>query len=441
MYLPEDVKIIINTLNQHGYEAYAVGGCVRDSVLGREPGDWDITTSAMPEDTKLIFPKTFDTGIEHGTVTVLINGTGYEVTTYRIDGKYEDSRHPSEVVFTRNLREDLLRRDFTINAMAYNEQNGLVDIFGGLEDIQKKQIKCVGNAEERFGEDALRILRAIRFSAQLGFEIEEKTMQGIQKLAPTLRNISAERIQVEIVKLLCSPNPTYIAKAYELGVTAVIFPELDAMMHTTQENPHHCTTVGAHALAMLEYVGADKKMRLAALLHDIAKPQTKKLDTHGIAHFYKHHIIGADMVKTILRRWKFDNDTIRVVTHLVRFHNQPIEVDRKAVRYALHRIGVELFPSYLELVQAEIMAQSEYRREEKLKKLECIHRLYLSIIENQECVTLRQLKVNGNDLLEHGVKQGKEIGIVLNQLLDKVIQDPSLNTRHQLLAFIQKQKF
>ena len=230
--LPEKVKKIIHTLKSHGYEAYAVGGCVRDSILGREPEDWDITTSALPEETKALFERTFDTGIEHGTITVLMGKEGFEVTTYRIDGKYEDNRHPKQVTFTRCLREDLLRRDFTINAMAYNEEEGIVDIFGGMEDLKEGVIRCVGNAKERFGEDALRILRAVRFSAQLGFSIEEETKAGIVALAPTLQQISAERIQVELVKMLVSPNPERIRLAYELGITKVILPEFDEMMNT-----------------------------------------------------------------------------------------------------------------------------------------------------------------------------------------------------------------
>ena len=230
--LPEKVNFIINRLKENGYEAYAVGGCVRDSVLRRIPDDWDITTSATPNETKALFPRTFDTGIEHGTITVLVEKESFEVTTYRVDGEYEDSRHPKEVVFTRSLREDLLRRDFTINAMAYNEEEGLVDIFGGMKDLEQKMIRCVGNAQERFGEDALRILRAVRFAAQLGFEIEPDTMEGIRKLAPTLANISAERIQVELVKMLVSPNPGLLKLAYELGITKIILPEFDEMMHT-----------------------------------------------------------------------------------------------------------------------------------------------------------------------------------------------------------------
>ena len=228
--LPEKVKFIIDTITAAGFEAFAVGGCIRDSILGRNPADWDITTSAKPEQVKALFAKTFDTGIQHGTITVLLDKEGFEVTTYRIDGEYEDSRHPKEVVFTSNLIEDLKRRDFTINAMAYNETVGLVDEFGGLEDIDRGVIRCVGDPGERFSEDALRIMRAIRFSAQLGYEIEENTKQAIVELADTLQNISAERIQVELVKLLCSPHPDYLKIMYDTGVTKIVLPEFDRCM-------------------------------------------------------------------------------------------------------------------------------------------------------------------------------------------------------------------
>ena len=246
--LPEKVKYIIDRITQAGYEAYAVGGCIRDSVLGREPDDWDITTSARPQQVKELFRRTVDTGIAHGTVTVMLDKEGFEVTTYRIDGEYEDHRHPREVQFTSRLVEDLQRRDFTINAMAYNDISGLVDAFDGLGDIRRGVIRCVGCAEERFEEDALRILRALRFSAQLGYSIEEETEQAIRGLAPSLRAISAERIQTELVKLLTSPHPDYLRQAYDMGVTAVILPELDRCMETPQNHPHHCYTVGEHIL-------------------------------------------------------------------------------------------------------------------------------------------------------------------------------------------------
>lgn len=431
--LPEKVNQIIHTLQQHGYEAYAVGGCVRDSILGRVPDDWDITTSATPLETKALFSRTFDTGIEHGTITVLIDKDAFEVTTYRVDGKYEDSRHPSEVTFTRSLREDLLRRDFTINAMAYNDSEGLVDIFGGMKDLEKKTIRCVGNAMARFGEDALRILRAVRFAAQLGFEIEEETQRGITELAPTLTNISAERIQVELIKMLTSPNPGMLKTAYELGITKVILPEFDVMMDTTQENPHHKYTVGEHTLKAIEGIRADKVLRLTMLFHDIAKPMMKKIDEKGIAHFKMHDVKGAEVTKQILRRLKFDNDTMNKVVKLVQYHDYRMPAEPRNVRRAMNKIGEDLFPYYIEVRMADTLAQSEYLQKEKIQNIRDVKARYEEILEKQECVSLKTLAVTGSDLIASGMKPGKEIGTTLNKLLEYVIEHPEVNEKDTLL--------
>lgn len=431
--LPEKVNQIICTLQEHGYEAYAVGGCVRDSILGRIPDDWDITTSATPLETKALFARTFDTGIEHGTITVLLDKDAFEVTTYRVDGEYEDSRHPKEVTFTRSLKEDLLRRDFAINAMAYNESEGLIDIFGGIEDLNNKTIRCVGNARARFGEDALRILRAVRFAAQLGFDIEEETRDGIRELAPTLANISAERIQVELIKMLVSPNPDLMRTAYELGITKVILPEFDAMMETTQETPHHMYSVGEHTLRAIEAVPADKVLRLAMLFHDIAKPLMKTVDENGCAHFKMHDLKGADMTKAILRRLKFDNDTLNKVVKLVRYHDYRISADPRSVRRAMNKVGEDLFPLYHEVRQADTLAQSIYLREEKLQNLAEVWGTYEEILEKKECVSLKTMAISGSDLIANGMEPGKEIGRVLNALLELVIENPEYNTKETLL--------
>ena len=431
--LPEKVNRIIHTLQENGFEAYAVGGCVRDSILGRTPDDWDITTSATPIETKALFSRTFDTGIEHGTITVLMDKEAFEVTTYRVDGKYEDSRHPSEVTFTRSLREDLLRRDFTINAMAYNDAEGLVDVFGGMNDLREKMIRCVGNARARFGEDALRILRAVRFAAQLGFEIEEDTRKGITELAPTLANISAERIQVELIKMLTSPNPELLRTAYELGITKVILPEFDAMMETTQENPHHKYSVGEHTLKAIGEVPADKVLRLAMLFHDIGKPAMKKIDASGVAHFKKHDIYGAEMTKQILRRLKFDNDTMHKVARLVQYHDYRMPAEPKNVRRAMNKIGEDLFPYYLEVRMADTLAQSEYLKGEKLQNIRDVRTRYEEILEKNECVSLKTLAVTGSDLIADGMKPGKEIGEILNKLLEYVLEHPEANEKETLL--------
>lgn len=431
--LPEKVNTIIHKLQDHGFEAYAVGGCVRDSILGRMPDDWDITTSATPLETKALFSRTFDTGIEHGTITVLIDKDAFEVTTYRVDGKYEDSRHPSEVTFTRSLSEDLLRRDFTINAMAYNDKEGLVDIFGGMQDLENKIIRCVGNAKARFSEDALRILRAVRFAAQLGFEIEGETRAGITELAPTLANISAERIQVELIKMLMSPNPGLLLTAYELGITKVILPEFDKMMVTAQETPHHKYNVGEHTLKAIEYVRVDKVLRLTMLFHDIAKPKMKTIDEKGVAHFKMHDIHGSEMTKQILRRLKFDNDTMNKVVRLVQYHDYRMPAEPKNVRKAMNKIGEELFPYYLEVREADTLAQSEYLQEEKLQNIKDVKLCYEEILKRNECVSLKTLAITGTDLIENGMKPGKEIGTVLSKLLEIVIEHPEYNTKETLL--------
>lgn len=431
--LPEKVNQIIHTLQEHGYEAYAVGGCVRDSILGRVPDDWDITTSATPLETKALFQRTFDTGIEHGTITILIDKEAFEVTTYRVDGKYEDSRHPLEVTFTRCLQEDLLRRDFTINAMAYNDKEGLVDIFGGMEDLKNQTIRCVGNAKERFGEDALRILRAVRFAAQLGFRIEEETKKGIVELAPTLKNISAERIQVELIKMLTSKNPDLLREAYELGITRVILPEFDEMMKTEQETPHHKYSVGEHTLKALQFVPADKVLRLTMLFHDVGKPFVKTMDEKGRAHFKTHELKSADMAKQILRRLKFDNDTTNTVVKLVQYHDYRMPAEPKNVRRAMNKIGVELFPYYLEVRKADTLAQSEYKQEEKLQNISEIGDCYQEILKRGECVSLKTLAITGNDLIAEGMQSGKEIGEVLKRLLEMVIEHPEYNTKEKLL--------
>lgn len=434
--LPPKVQYIIETIQKAGWDAYAVGGCVRDSMLGREPDDWDITTSARPAEIKRLFSHTVDTGIRHGTVTVLVDREGFEVTTYRIDGEYEDSRHPKEVSFTDSLSEDLRRRDFTINAMAYNDEAGLVDIFGGRQDLEDGIIRCVGSAGERFEEDALRMLRAIRFSAQLGYTIEEGTKEAIGRLAPTLSRISAERIQTELVKLLVSPHPEYLRTAYDTGVTSVFFPEWDRAMLTPQNHPHHCYSVGEHILHSLPEVPAQKVLRLAMLLHDIAKPDTLTVDDNGVTHFHGHARKGEKMAVEILRRLKFDNDTVDKVSRLVRYHDygNGILPDKKLVRRAVNKIGEDLFPMLLMVKKADILAQSDYLKQEKLRGLEEWERCYREIKAAEECVSLKTLAVSGRDLLSAGFTPGRKMGEVLELLLEEVLEDPEKNTREYLLS-------
>lgn len=432
IHLPEDVNKIIHTIEAAGYEAFAVGGCVRDSLLSRTPDDWDITTSAKPEEVKKLFKKTIDTGIEHGTVTVMLHHAGYEVTTYRIDGEYTDARHPKEVTFTPNLSEDLRRRDFTINAMAYNDRSGMVDDFHGMEDLQNGIIRAVGNPEERFKEDALRMMRAVRFSAQLGYEIEENTRAAIRALSKNLRQISAERIQAELVKLIKSAHPEKMRDLYETGITAVIMPEFDRMMKTSQNNPHHRYRVGEHTIESMVAVEADKNLRLAMLFHDIGKPLCLTTDDEGIDHFHGHAAKSEELCRQILRRLKFDNDTIQTVSRLVKNHDYNILGEKKYVRRAVNRIGADVFPLLLKVKQADLDAQSSYLREEKQKKLDEVKRLYEQIMRDGECVSLSELAVKGADLISWGMKPGREIGEVLSALLERVLEKPSLNSRKSL---------
>ncbi len=438
--LPEKVKYIIDTLMEAGYEAYAVGGCIRDSILGRKPGDWDITTSARPMQVKQLFKKTIDTGIQHGTVTVMISGEGFEVTTYRIDGEYEDGRHPKEVRFTASLFEDLKRRDFTINAMAYNEKDGLVDAFFGRRDLEERVIRCVGNPKERFEEDALRMMRAIRFAAQLGFSIEEGTKDAITELADNLSKVSAERIQVELVKLLVSNHPGEFMTAYETGLTRVFLPEFDAMIATPQNNKHHCYNVGKHTIEAVKNSPPDKVIRLTMLLHDVAKPVCKSIDEEGIYHFYGHPAKGAQMAKEILKRLKFDNDTIRKVCALIKSHDDMPPLEPKAIRRAIFRTGLEQYPALFAVKRADALGKNQYQRAEKMAYIEGYQKLYEEILEKQQCLTLKDLAVTGKDLIEAGMKPGKELGETLEKLLEHVLEYPQDNQKEILINLIKKIK-
>ena len=439
--LPKDVEYIINTLQRAGYEAYAVGGCVRDTILNREPDDWDITTSAKPMEIKKLFPVTIDTGIQHGTVTVLRNHVGYEVTTYRIDGEYADNRHPKEVIFTASLKEDLLRRDFTINAMAYNHEDGIIDEYGGLNDISDGIIRCVGNPYDRFSEDALRIMRAVRFSAQLGYRIEEETSKAIVKLAPNLSTISAERINTELTKLLLSPNPDYLRDACRLGITRVVLPEFDKCMECEQVNPHHCYSVGEHTLHSLRFVPNDRVLRYTMLFHDFGKPDTRSVGEDGRMHFYGHPLVSERMASDIMHRLKFDNDTLHAVKLLCRNHDLEIIEDKKHVRRAMNKLGSDNFSKLLMVKRADCMAQSDYKREEKLASLDKLESIYNEIVSAKECVCMKDLAVCGRDLIDLGVKPGPAMGAILGKLLSMVIDEPSLNDREVLLDMVKKLEY
>ena len=431
--IPPGAARILRVLEDHGYEAFVVGGCVRDSLLGRNPNDWDITTSALPLQVKALFRRTIDTGLKHGTVTVLMDGEPFEVTTYRVDGEYLDGRHPSEVTFTASLQEDLQRRDFTINAMAYSEKKGLQDLFGGLPDLEKGLIRAVGDPAKRFGEDALRIMRAVRFAAQLGYEVEEDTVQAMKELAPTLSKISAERIAAELEKLLVSPHPEKLKMAYECGITAVILPEFDRCMETAQNNPHHKYSVGEHTIVSIGNARPDRILRYTMLMHDMGKPSCKTTDEQGIDHFYGHQEVSAQMANDILRRLKSDNETRRSVSRLVRYHDLTCGLTGKSVRKAISLIGEDLFPLYLEVKDADTRAQSDFRFQEKMDYLEEVRLLYRKILEEGDCLSLKDLAVNGKDLIAAGMKPGREIGEVLEAMYRDVIDDPEHNNKEYLM--------
>ncbi len=436
--LPQKVDYIINELMEHGYEAYAVGGCIRDSILGKEPEDWDITTSANPTEVKKLFRRTIDTGIQHGTVTVMLEKQGYEVTTYRIDGEYEDNRRPKSVEFTVNLIEDLKRRDFTINAMAYNKQKGLVDVFGGLTDIQEGIIRCVGSAAERFDEDALRILRAIRFSAQLGFHIEEETLKAVTAKAENLNSISAERIRVELNKLILSPHPDKLIDAFKAGITKVVLPEFDAMMKSGQNNSHHIYSVGIHTIKGIEYVGktnySQKEMLILCwtmFLHDVEKPNCKTKDKEG-DHFYGHPEKGAETARNVLRRLKFDNETVDMVIRLVKWHDYRFTLTPSGMRKAVNKIGPDIMNLLFEVKTADALAQNPITWKEKIENINLAKQLFKEIQSNEDCVSLKMLQINGKDLIEIGFKPGKAMGGILDRLLEQVLENPQLNEKQTL---------
>lgn len=451
--LPLKVKQIIERLQAAGYEAYAVGGCVRDTLLNLSPKDWDITTSATPFQVKDLFERTIDTGIQHGTVTVMLGKEGYEVTTYRVDGEYEDNRHPKQVMFTNRLVDDLCRRDFTINAMAYNPSDGLIDMFLGYQDLNDKVVRCVGSANERFEEDALRILRAIRFSAQLNFSIEEDTLLAVKEKSKNLMNISAERIREELNKLLLSEHPEKLLVAHEAGITRAVLPEFDFMLDTDQENHHHIYTVGMHCLEALRFFTKkypvindrdkskfSKKLQLilrwTLLLHDVGKPKTKTIGDDNEGHYYGHAAVGATITKEILKRLKFDNETIELVYRLIFYHDYRYQLNASHMRKAMSVIGTDTMELLFLVQLADVMAQNPEYQKEKLDNLDKAQNLYYQIINQEDCVSLRTLAVNGSDLIQSGLKPGKEIGERLNELLNIVIEHPEYNTKEQLLRML-----
>ncbi|MHC1749422.1 MAG: CCA tRNA nucleotidyltransferase [Cellulosilyticaceae bacterium] len=437
--IPEDALQIIQQLEQTGYEAYIVGGCVRDMIMGRNPHDWDITTSAKPEQVKAVFNRTYDTGIEHGTVTVILNKEHFEVTTYRIEGEYKDHRRPENVNFVEDITEDLSRRDFTMNAIAYHPTRGFVDPYNGVYDIKNHIICSVRNAKERFTEDALRILRAVRFSAVLGFEIEPETLTGISTCKALLQHISKERIRDEFLKICTSDRPTHIELLYKMELLPYILPELIPLFKTKQNNPHHIYDVGHHTLEAMCVSPDDVTVRLALLFHDIGKPLTKTTDAKGIDHFYNHPEVSFEITKRVLRELRLDNNTIGEVSALVKHHDYHLEneISTVSIKHVLKEIDSMLFDKLLFVQEADSRAQNPEKLQPKLEALQLAKQIKENIIENKECYKLSMLALTGVDLIKAGVPKGKAIGETLNKLLEYVIENPTKNTKEQLLETIK----
>jgi len=430
---PDNVGYIIEKLNLCGFEAFTVGGCVRDSILGRVPNDWDITTNALPVDIKRIFEKTYDTGIKHGTVSVAIGNKCIEVTTYRIDGEYSDFRRPDSVQFTSSLKEDLARRDFTINAMAYHPKEGLVDYFEGLKDLEYSLIKAVGDANQRFREDALRMLRAIRFSAQLGFNIEKVTFDAIIENSNLIKNISNERIRDELNKILISPNPMYFDYLYQTKLLEHIIPEFMICYHTKQNNPYHVYNVAEHIMHTVEYVKNSSILRWTMLLHDIGKPLKKTTDIKGIDHFYGHQQTSAELANSILNRLRFDKEAIKKVTKLIINHDLNIYDSERSIRKVISKVGEDSFIELLEVQKADAMGQNRIYLDKRILKLDNIKKIYNEIKNSNQCLNKRDMAINGDDLILIGMKPGKDLKNMLDYLFECVLESPELNDKQKLI--------
>ncbi|HBJ1647921.1 TPA: CCA tRNA nucleotidyltransferase [Clostridium botulinum] len=422
--IPNDVRFILETLKNNGHEAYIVGGCVRDSILNNIPKDWDITTKARPEEVVKLFNKVILTGVKHGTVTVLINSEGYEVTTYRMDGKYEDSRHPKQVNFVLNLKEDLARRDFTINAMAYNKEDGLIDYFEGVSDLKKKVIKTVGNSEKRFSEDALRMLRAIRFSSQLDFSISNETLNSIKNLRYNIKNISKERIREEFNKILLSSTKG-IDILIETGLIEHIFPEIIKFCDFKVDNMYYNDNLYAHTVRAIEEIESALHLKLTMLFYNLIKINNEDIE---------YTIL---QVKEFLKEFQYDNNTVNKVTTLILYMNNDLNT-KLEIKQILNLINLDLFEDLLKVKEAEILSQNSLYKEERLSHLLSIRENLKEILLNKECFNLKDLSINGKDLINLGLEKGKNIGEMLNELLELVMNNPDLNDKEILIDIVKE---
>lgn len=430
--IPESVQKVLYELETAGYEAWCVGGCVRDTLLGRDPGDWDVTTSALPEETMAVFSgHAIPTGLQHGTVTVRRDHRSIEVTTYRVDGAYLDHRRPDSVTFTRSLEEDLQRRDFTVNAMALGLRGDLRDPFGGQADLEKGILRCVGDPDRRFNEDALRILRGLRFAAVLGFELEEQTAESIHRNRNLLREIAAERIQTELLKLLCGAHAVEVLRAYP-DVIGVFWPEILPMVGFDQKNHHHCYDVWEHTLHALEATPEDAALRCAVLLHDIGKPECFTVDEAGVGHFYGHGNASRDLADQMLRRLKCSTEFRETVVRLVDWHDRMVQPTEKGVKKALRRLGEADLRRLIAVKRADNLGQApEFRSRQQ--ELDLGESILEQLLAEGACFSLKQLAVNGHDLMRLGIT-GPAIGRTLERLLDAVVNGDLPNERAALLT-------
>ena len=435
--LPAYINTVIDTLEANGYEAYAVGGCVRDILMGRTPHDFDVCTSALPSEIKSCFDgeKVIPTGEKHGTVT-LIGKEPVEITTFRTDGDYTDGRHPDSVTFIRNIEGDLARRDFTVNAMAYSEKRGLIDLYGGAEDLKNGVIRCVGEPEARFQEDALRILRALRFASVYGFSIEDETSASIHLCRELLRKVSAERINSEITKLLCGKDAAKIIRAYS-DVIAVFIPEILPAIGFEQYSIHHHLDVWEHTLAVLDASENTPLMRWAALLHDIGKPVCFTTDDLGRRHFKGHPAVGEKLARDILKRLKNDNRTVDTVCDVIKHHDDYFTGGRVEMRKYISRLGKDTADLVLRFRVFDTQGQAPDTREQKFADLKRARELYDSVISDGDCTSVSDLAVNGSDLISEGIPEGIEIKNALAFLLDAVMSDKCGNDKDELISYLK----
>lgn len=436
--LPDIVSFIINTLNQNGFECFVVGGCVRDSLSNKFVNDWDFTTNATPDEIENCFSdfKTIDIGKKFGTICVVINDENYEITTYRTEEDYTDMRHPQSVSFSKNLKDDLSRRDFTINAMAYNDTVGLVDEYDGLTDLKYGVIRCIGNPDERFSEDALRILRALRFASVFGYSIEPQTSDSIIRNKDKLSSISSERIVKELSKLLCGNYVDFVLRRYK-EVIAVIIPEISIMFNFDQHSLHHNKDLWRHTVSAVKNTPPDELLRTVMLLHDLGKPMTVSCDNDGHCHFHNHPKLSSAMAKTILKRLKYPVNFINTACLLIENHDNRLVPTPQCVKQCMNSIGKDNTSKLLSIQRADIMAQSMYKRKEKINTLDAVQCEFERVVTDNECFSLDTLAVNGKDIIHLGVSKGETIGFVLNTLLDKVINDEVENEHSALIAIAE----